>query len=97
VVGTIPPAVPLGAPPPDPLHPDISGPDTLSDDAMSSGGHAPDLLAAGPLTPDRPGADPLAADQAGQGTDGDGRTRHGAGHSRDADRPRPHRRPPRRP
>ncbi|HEU5419644.1 MAG TPA: hypothetical protein VFV41_18295, partial [Streptosporangiaceae bacterium] len=32
VVGAIPPAVPLGAPPPDPLHPDISGPDALSDD-----------------------------------------------------------------
>ncbi len=97
VVGTIPPAVPLGAPPPDPLHPDISGPDTLSDDAMSSGAHATDLLAAGPRTPDRPAADPVAADQAAQGTDGDGRASHSAGHSSAADRPWPRRRPPRRP
>jgi UDP-GlcNAc:undecaprenyl-phosphate GlcNAc-1-phosphate transferase len=105
VVGTIPPAAPLGAPPPDPLHPDISGPDTLSEDAMSSSGPAasssgPAADLAGPRTPDRPAADPLAADQpgpAGQRADGDGRTGHSAGHSRDAEHPWPRRRPPRRP
>lgn len=100
MVGAIPPAVPLGAPPPDPLHPDISGPDALSDDAMSSSGLAPDPFAADPLIPDRPARGRLAPDDvrgAGQDAIGAGPAGRDAEDGLDRERPWPRRRPPQRP
>jgi UDP-GlcNAc:undecaprenyl-phosphate GlcNAc-1-phosphate transferase len=62
VVGTIPPVIPFGAPPPDPMNPEIPGSDALSGDAMSSDTRVPGVLDPDPYGPDSYGPDVYGLD-----------------------------------